>query len=106
MNPTSTLTALPVDGLTKLVTVNDLTRIADPRAFVDSWQRYFWPILKRVRQGLLTSLLEAGRIPEATTVLIQPDGMIVGTRRRTSARQRRRSWPGPCQVTVHKSPAA
>ncbi|HEX4450300.1 MAG TPA: protein kinase, partial [Kofleriaceae bacterium] len=40
----------------KLVTVIDLTRIADPRAFVESWQRYFWPILKRVRQGLLTSL--------------------------------------------------
>ena len=40
----------------KLVTVIDLTRIADPRTFVDHWQRYFWPILKRVRQGLLTSL--------------------------------------------------
>jgi hypothetical protein len=40
----------------KLVTVIDLTRIADPRAFVENWQRYFWPILKRVRQGLLTSL--------------------------------------------------
>jgi serine/threonine protein kinase len=40
----------------KLVTLIDLTRIADPRAFVESWQRYFWPILKRVRQGLLTSL--------------------------------------------------
>ncbi|MEO6776743.1 MAG: protein kinase [Kofleriaceae bacterium] len=40
----------------KLVTVIDLTRIADPRSFVESWQRYFWPILKQVRQGLLTSL--------------------------------------------------
>ena len=40
----------------KLVTVIDLTKIADPRAFVENWQRYFWPILKRVRQGLLTSL--------------------------------------------------
>lgn len=40
----------------KLVTVIDLTKIADPRGFVESWQRYFWPILKRVRQGLLTSL--------------------------------------------------
>jgi serine/threonine protein kinase len=40
----------------KLVTFIDLTRIPDPRAFVESWQRYFWPILKRVRQGLLTSL--------------------------------------------------
>ena len=40
----------------KLVTVIDLTRIADPATFVEHWQRYFWPILKRVRQGLLTSL--------------------------------------------------
>jgi serine/threonine protein kinase len=40
----------------KLVTVIDLTRVPDPRTFVESWQRYFWPILKRVRQGLLTSL--------------------------------------------------
>lgn len=40
----------------KLVTVIDLTKVANPRAFVESWQRYFWPILKRVRQGLLTSL--------------------------------------------------
>jgi serine/threonine protein kinase len=40
----------------KLVTVIDLTKIADPRTFVENWQRYFWPILKRVRQGLLTSL--------------------------------------------------
>jgi serine/threonine protein kinase len=40
----------------KLVTVIDLTKIADPRGFVENWQRYFWPILKRVRQGLLTSL--------------------------------------------------
>jgi len=40
----------------KLVTVIDLTKVSDPRGFVDSWQRYFWPILKRVRQGLLTSL--------------------------------------------------
>ncbi len=40
----------------KLVTVIDLTKIADPRGFVESWQRYYWPILKRVRQGLMTSL--------------------------------------------------
>ena len=40
----------------KLVTVIDLTRIPDPRAFVEGWQQYFWPILKRVRQGMLTSL--------------------------------------------------
>jgi serine/threonine protein kinase len=40
----------------KLVTVIDLTKVNDPRSFVENWQRYFWPILKRVRQGLLTSL--------------------------------------------------
>jgi serine/threonine protein kinase len=40
----------------KLVTVIDLTKIADPRTFVENWQQYFWPTLKRVRQGLLTSL--------------------------------------------------
>lgn len=40
----------------KLVTVIDLTKIDDPRAFVENWQRYFWPILKRVRQGMMTSL--------------------------------------------------
>jgi serine/threonine protein kinase len=40
----------------KLVTFIDLTKVADPRGFVENWQRYFWPILKRVRQGLLTSL--------------------------------------------------
>jgi serine/threonine protein kinase len=40
----------------KLVTVIDLTKIDDPRRFVEDWQQYFWPILKRVRTGLLTSL--------------------------------------------------
>ncbi|HEX5061770.1 MAG TPA: protein kinase [Kofleriaceae bacterium] len=40
----------------KLVTVIDLTKVADPRGFVENWQRYFWPTLKRVRQGMLTSL--------------------------------------------------
>ncbi len=40
----------------KLVTVIDLTKVSDPRQFVENWQQYFWPILKRVRQGLLTSL--------------------------------------------------
>lgn len=40
----------------KLVTVIDLELIADPPAFVERWQRYFLPILKRVRQGPLASL--------------------------------------------------
>jgi serine/threonine protein kinase len=40
----------------KLVTVIDLTKISDPRKFVENWQQHFWPTLRRVRQGLLTSL--------------------------------------------------
>jgi len=40
----------------KLVTVIDLNKINDPRKFVEDWQQHFWPTLKRVRQGLLTSL--------------------------------------------------
>ena len=40
----------------KLVTMIDLTKVSDPRRFVEDWQQYFWPILKRVREGLLTSL--------------------------------------------------
>lgn len=40
----------------KLVTMIDLTKVPDPRRFVENWQQYFWPILKRVREGLLTSL--------------------------------------------------
>ncbi len=40
----------------KLVTVIDLTKLEDPRLFVENWQQHFWPILKRVRTGLLTSL--------------------------------------------------
>jgi serine/threonine protein kinase len=40
----------------KLVTQIDLTKVNDPRRFVESWQQHFWPILKRVREGLLTSL--------------------------------------------------
>ena len=40
----------------KLVTLIDLTQINDPRVFVENWQQHFWPILKRVRTGLLTSL--------------------------------------------------
>jgi serine/threonine protein kinase len=40
----------------KLVTVIDLTKVGDPRKLVESWQQYYWPILRKVRQGLLTSL--------------------------------------------------
>jgi serine/threonine protein kinase len=49
----------------KLVTVIDLTKVKDPRQFVENWQQFFWPILKRVRQGLLTSLHKV--IYDATT---------------------------------------
>jgi serine/threonine protein kinase len=40
----------------KLITCIDLTRVPDPRKFVENWQQFYWPILKRVRQALLTSL--------------------------------------------------
>ncbi len=40
----------------KLVTVIDLTKMADPRGFVEAWQQYYWPVLRKVRQGMLTSL--------------------------------------------------
>lgn len=40
----------------KLVTVIDLAKLDDPARFVENWQRYFWPILRQVRQGMLTSL--------------------------------------------------
>ena len=31
-------------------------KLADPRGLVEHWQQYFWPILKHVRDGLLTTL--------------------------------------------------
>jgi serine/threonine protein kinase len=40
----------------KLVTVINLTAIANPRQLVENWQQYFLPTLKKVRQGLLTTL--------------------------------------------------
>jgi hypothetical protein len=49
----------------KLVTVIDLTKVADPARFVESWQQHYWPTLKRVRTGLLTSLHKV--IYDATT---------------------------------------
>ena len=54
----------------KLVTVIDLTQITDPRSFVENWQRYFWPILKRVRQGLLTSLHKVIYDAQSSTLLL------------------------------------
>jgi len=54
----------------KLVTVIDLTKIADPREYVENWQRYFWPILKRVRQGLLTSLHKVIYDAKTSTLLL------------------------------------
>jgi len=49
----------------KLVTVIDLTKVGDPRKLVESWQQFYWPILRKVRQGLLTSLHKV--IYDATT---------------------------------------
>jgi tRNA A-37 threonylcarbamoyl transferase component Bud32 len=40
----------------KLVTVINLHAIANPRQLVENWQQYFLPTLKKVRQGLLTTL--------------------------------------------------
>src|SRR5262249_35870210 len=54
----------------KLVTVIDLKRVADPRAFVENWQRYYWPTLKRVRQGLLTPLHKVIYDAQTSTLLL------------------------------------
>ncbi len=40
----------------KLVTMIDLHQIADPRALVDAWTQVFWPTLKKVRRGMMTTL--------------------------------------------------
>jgi serine/threonine protein kinase len=54
----------------KLVTMIDLTQVADPRKLVEDWQQYFWPILKRVRQGLLTSLHKVIYDANTSTLLL------------------------------------
>jgi hypothetical protein len=67
----------------KLVTMIDLTKVADPRGFVENWQRYFWPILKRVRQGLLTSLHKVIYDANSSSLLLfseYVDGPAFGTR--------------------------
>ena len=40
----------------KIVTAVSLSRIDDPRAYIDAWFGHYLPILMNVRQGLLTSL--------------------------------------------------
>lgn len=40
----------------KLVTVINLHAVPNPRQLVENWQQYFLPTLKKVRQGLLTTL--------------------------------------------------
>ncbi len=40
----------------KLVTMIDLHQIADPRALVDAWTQVYWPTLKKVRRGMMTTL--------------------------------------------------
>lgn len=67
----------------KLVTMIDLTKVADPRGFVENWQRYFWPILKRVRQGLLTSLHKVIYDANSSSLLLfseYVDGPAFGSR--------------------------
>ena len=54
----------------KLVTVIDLTQVKDPRKLVEDWQQFFWPILKRVRQGLLTSLHKVIYDANTSTLLL------------------------------------
>ena len=54
----------------KLVTMIDLTQVPDPRKLVEDWQQYFWPILKRVRQGLLTSLHKVIYDANTSTLLL------------------------------------
>ncbi len=49
----------------KLVTVINLQSVADPRQLVENWQQHFLPTLKKVRQGLLTTLHKV--IYDATT---------------------------------------
>ncbi|MBE7451191.1 MAG: protein kinase [Kofleriaceae bacterium] len=40
----------------KLVTVIDLHQLADPRRLVDTWTQAYWPTLKKVRRGMMTTL--------------------------------------------------
>jgi serine/threonine protein kinase len=54
----------------KLVTVIDLTRMSDPRKFVENWQQYFWPILKKIRSGLLTNLHKVIYDAETSSLLL------------------------------------
>jgi serine/threonine protein kinase len=54
----------------KLVTVIDLTKMADPRQFVENWQQYFWPILKKIRSGMLTHLHKVIYDAETSTLLL------------------------------------
>ncbi len=54
----------------KLVTVIDLTKMADPRKFVESWQQFYWPILKKIRSGLLTNLHKVIYDADTSTLLL------------------------------------
>jgi hypothetical protein len=40
----------------KLVTMIDLHQVADPRGLVDAWTQVYWPTLKKVRRGMMTTL--------------------------------------------------
>jgi hypothetical protein len=40
----------------KLVTMIDLHQLPDPRGLVDAWTQVYWPTLKKVRRGMMTTL--------------------------------------------------
>lgn len=40
----------------KLVTMIDLHQVNDPRSLVDAWTNVYWPTLKKVRRGMMTTL--------------------------------------------------
>lgn len=54
----------------KLVTVIDLTKASDPRQLVENWQQHYWPVLRRVRSGMLTTLHRVIYDAETSTLLL------------------------------------
>ena len=54
----------------KLVTVINLQAVQDAPRLVDNWQQYFLPTLKKVRQGLLTTLHKVIYDANTTSLLL------------------------------------
>jgi serine/threonine protein kinase len=54
----------------KLVTVIDLRKITDAPGLIDRWQQHYWPILSKVRSGLVTSLHKVIVDPKTHTLLL------------------------------------